>query len=520
MTSSSLAQRMLALFEGNSEGYGTYDHTKTSRNGDKNGKVEIKKTADTKRGTVTVEMWQDHLDGKTPLGIIPIRSDNTCRWACADIDKYDLSLADVVSKVDKAGLDLVVCRTKSGGAHIFMFMRDPQPAIDAQSKMREIAAALGFGGCEIFPKQTQLLSDRGDLGNWLNMPYFGGDKTDRFAVKPGGAGMTVSEFLRTAESKLIDDVNKLTVKKARGGKTNTGSADGDTSLEDGPPCLQHLCGEGFPAGTRNKGLFALGVFCKKKFGEDWKSVLESYNQKFMTPPLTYEEVISIEKNLDKKEYYYTCKDEPLVSHCNSPVCRLRKYGVGGGGEYPVITGLSMLTSDPPLWFADVDGERVELTTDQLQNYRQFQKVAMERLQICYQTLKNDTWYATINESMKTLVRIEASPEASVGGYFMEILESFCVDKHAAETKEGLLQGKPWFDEDQHRHYFRLSDLMAELERRKFLVWGRNKVASEVERLGGKEFFNVGGKGVRAMWVRSDFTPTPATALPKRKHDPI
>lgn len=34
----------------------------------------------------------------------------------------------------------------------------------------------------------------------------------------------------------------------------------DEEIKDGPPCLQALMRQGFPEGTRNNGLFNIGVY--------------------------------------------------------------------------------------------------------------------------------------------------------------------------------------------------------------------------------------------------------------------
>ena len=41
-------------------------------------------------------IWEQHLEGIRPLGIIPIRANNTCLWGCIDIDSYDVSFAELV----------------------------------------------------------------------------------------------------------------------------------------------------------------------------------------------------------------------------------------------------------------------------------------------------------------------------------------------------------------------------------------------------------------------------------------
>lgn len=128
------------------------------------------------------------------MGIIPIRSDNTCFWGCIDIDQYPLDHKKLIEKIKKNDLPLVVCRSKSGGAHCFLFVKEAIAAIDMQKYLKASAALLGEAGREIFPKQAEILVERGDTGNFLNLPYFGSDETLRYAVKEDGSAATLEEF--------------------------------------------------------------------------------------------------------------------------------------------------------------------------------------------------------------------------------------------------------------------------------------------------------------------------------------
>ena len=62
-------------FAGFDEAYGTYDHDTADLEPGK--KFEIKATARLEKKPVTFDLWRDHLQGIRPLGIIPIRRDNT-----------------------------------------------------------------------------------------------------------------------------------------------------------------------------------------------------------------------------------------------------------------------------------------------------------------------------------------------------------------------------------------------------------------------------------------------------------
>lgn len=506
---SDIAQRMMDLFGGYSDAHGTYKSTEVNKN--KGGKLEIKKTARTIREPITIDLWQQHIDGDRPLGVIPIRSDQKCIWGCIDVDRYDIDLAETVKQLEKLSFPLITCRTKSGGAHAFIFFKEPIPAEETRAILRKMAATMGWGDCEIFPKQNQILNDRGDLGNWLNMPYFAGDKTDRYAVKKTSAAYSITEFLSHAEQNKVDGFQDLSVPETE-----------DDSFDDGPPCLQHLAAMGVPDGTRNNVLFAMAIFCKKKFGSKWQEKLEQYNRDYLKPPLSSDEVVDIVKNVDRKEYNYSCKDQPLVSYCNSTLCRIRKFGVGESGLYPVVSGLSKLETEPPLWFMDIEDERIELTTRQLQNYKEFQAICMEQLTVFFLPMKAETWVSTVSEAMKNAIILEAPPEMSIQGHFMELLEDFCVGRHQGKIIEDLFLGKPWYDEDKKRHYFRLKDLIVYLEREKFNYpnWGRNKVGNQIQTIGGKDFFNIKGKGVNVLWVPADFKETPEIELPENESYPI
>lgn len=506
------AERMSQLFRGFKHAHGT--HGVTTKNQIKGGKQEIKKTARTVREEVTIEKWDKHLSGEAPLGIIPIMEDQTCAWGCIDVDKYDLDLAGAVKELKKRKYPLVLCRSKSGGAHVYLFLSEPVAAEEIRYTLREVAASLGWGDCEIFPKQNQIMAERGDLGNWLNMPYLGGDKTERFAVKKTMAAYSLSEFLNYAESRrvLLGDIKITKTKKP---------ADVVDGLHDAPPCLQHMCNVGFPAGQGNNGFFGLVTFCKKKYGSKWKEKAEEYNREFFKPPRPSDEVAETIKRIEAKDYNYKCKDQPMVSYCNSQLCRVMKFGVGGAGAFPEISGLTKLETDPPIWFLDIDDNRVELTTKQLQNYRDFQAVCMDQMTVYFMPMKGGTWAQIVGEAMDKAIILKAAPEMSVRGHFIELLEDFCMSRHRGETSDDLLLGKPWQDPDTGRHYFRLRDLVKFLEKENFRDWGRNTVGKVItEEMGGKKFFNVAGKGVNTVYVEDDFMiPTPSK-LPETEKEPF
>jgi hypothetical protein len=464
-------ERMMRLFRGYDQGYGTYGKLEERKG---SAKKEIKGTAKTIRGPVTEQLWEDHIKGVTPFGGIPIDVNNECVWGCIDIDVYNgINHAYLAELCTKHSYPASVCTTKSGGAHVFLFAADPVPAVDMRTKLSELAVVLGAGGSEIFPKQNEVLYDRGDLGNWLNMPYFEAHKTTRYCVTDEGRQLALSEFISYAEKRVVskDDFNDIGTPL---------EADPIEELEDGPPCLKILASRGFPEGSRNNGMFALGVLAKRKYPDTWESVLEDWNRRFMTPPLDSTEVSMIVRSLNKKEYEYRCKDQPCVSYCDAKVCRRQKYGVGGGAMHPVIIGMSILLCDPPLFFVKLsDGGTVECTGDQLLNPRLFQLAALNQQMVVLPLVKQQDWTDQINKCRADAPKIEVPFEVSTDGAFFTLLERFCTDKHKAVTREEIMLGKPFYDDMEERYYFRMEHLLEYLDRMKFKTFNRQQVATRI-----------------------------------------
>ena len=69
------------IFTGLDRAHGEYRYSETKISGKRDGQMF------TKHEPPTLQMYQDHLEGKMPaLGIVPIRSDGTASWGCIDID--------------------------------------------------------------------------------------------------------------------------------------------------------------------------------------------------------------------------------------------------------------------------------------------------------------------------------------------------------------------------------------------------------------------------------------------------
>jgi hypothetical protein len=390
---------------------------------------------------------------------------------------------------------------------VFLFTKEPVPAGDMQDRLRELSAALGHGGVEIFPKQREILIERNDVGSWLNMPYFGGEGSTRYGYSEKGETLSPQEFLAFVESRKITHEELLNIKVP--------TVD---DIKGGPPCLKVLLKQGFPEGTRNNGLFNVGVYLKKSSPDEWEKQIEEYNRKYVTPPLPAQEVLTLIKTLQKKEYNYKCSDEPIHSYCDRNQCLRCKFGVGDNHGTPTFSSLAKLDTEPPLWFLSIDDRRVELTTEQLQNQLRFQRICMEQLNLMPPRMSEKQWQALIQHLMNSGMEIiEVSSDASVEGQFMELLESFCTDLAQASVKDEILLGKPWTNENTT--YFRLKDLKEYLIKHRFTDMEINQIASRLRDIGARnKFWNIKKRGVNVWSIPAFEYETTDLQIPNMDED--
>lgn len=474
-----LASRFMRAFEGFYDAHGTYE---TEQKSALKKKVEIKATARTKREPITIELWEKHLAGETPLGVIPIRKDSTCSWGCIDVDKYEnVDLPGLVQRIAKLELPLIVARSKSGGAHLFLFMKKPCAAADMRHKLEEISAVLGFGGCEIFPKQTQINYEKGDLGNWLNMPYFGGYRTTRYGFLPNGEAATPEQFLELVEQHLIGNIEKISAKNL---------TKPEAEFTEGPPCLELLTAEGFPEGTRNNGLFALGVFVKKKYPGQLREKLMEFNYRYMNPPLDPREVDEVIKSLDKpgKHYNYKCTEPPCLSYCNRGACLSRKYGVGQGGTNLRWESLTILESTPKVYFLDVikdDGTTMRVdfaNVSELTTQKRFADRVTEICNIYFPMMSPKDFSARMHALFDQPTIVQPAPEFTQKGEFWELMEEFCVGKSKGNNRDDVARDKVWTEDGYH--WFTTRAIENFLSKKGFKYSGKGHLSSLLTDLGG------------------------------------
>ena len=83
------AEKLRQIFLGLERAYGVYEIT-----GSKNTAKGVKKDGRgrTVQEPMTVDLWQQHLEGNKSIGVIPLRDDENCKWGCIDIDEYPIDI--------------------------------------------------------------------------------------------------------------------------------------------------------------------------------------------------------------------------------------------------------------------------------------------------------------------------------------------------------------------------------------------------------------------------------------------
>lgn len=488
-----LIEGFSSLFTGFSKAHGKYvlQDTKTAK-----GKVEGRGI--TTKTPPTFDDFSNHLQGiGNGIGIIPLMDDDySVKFAAIDVDVYNLDHKALEQKIQN--MPLILCRSKSGGAHLYMFFSEPVEAKIVQEKLSEVASALGHGGCEIFPKQSSRATEE-DIGNWINLPYHRANTTTRYALK-NGESLTLEQFLEYANQKAIDyEAFK---------KFEPFFSAQSPLFEEGPPCLNHLgANGGFPDGTRNEGMFNAAIYLRKRFPDDWQDKLQEYNLKLCDPMLTLQEINTIAKSVARKEYTYRCKQPPIQPHCNRRKCLKQAHGIAdNNGSKTIDVGtITKYSGTPTIWVLEIDGKRLQCDTDTLYSQTALNKLCMEKINRLPGTMPKNKWEKYLDELISKADIIEVPEDASHEGQFWILVEAFCTGRVQAKHKDELLAKKPW--RDGGKIYFQSRALMEYLDRNRLKYKSEHHVWQMLRERGAERtFFQVKGKGLNVWWI-----PEPASA---------
>ena len=429
-------EKFIEIFEGLDCAYGI---TRKSNQFDNRGKNKTESFTIPKPPIKA--LWRDHLEGKDPaLGIVPIRQDNKCKWGCIDIDIYPFHHKKLIQKLTNEKLPIIVFRSKSGGAHCFLFTKEPVPAVIMRAKLKIIASIIGHAKAEIYPKQDYIRTDRGDKGSFLNLPYHGNEKTVRYAFNEKGEGLKLIEFFSLYESKVLTQEELLSL--------DVKNNDENDDFKGIPPCLKILLSEGVQEGQRNNCMYNVGVYLKKRFSDEkiWTEKMDHYNEKYMKPQIGSNELVKIKESVAKKEYKYQCSNEPIVSFCNAKKCVTMEFGVGDDAPVPEITDLRKYDSDPPIYFVSIGGDSVEVDDITLHDPEKFSLACMNQIGKPMMPVAKHIWRRILIKLFKSLETIPAPSSSKIDVQLKEILAEY-INKTPGKDMEDVLRGISFTDNE-------------------------------------------------------------------------
>lgn len=125
------------------------------------------------RGSLRETHYASHLAGYPPgLGVFPLLDDGTVHFAAVDLDEPDFDAALAIREM--LPTYTWIEESRSGNYHVWAFFDSPIEAWIPRGLMKAACEAAGKPEAEIFPKQDRLLP--GMVGNYINLPYHGGDR--------------------------------------------------------------------------------------------------------------------------------------------------------------------------------------------------------------------------------------------------------------------------------------------------------------------------------------------------------
>jgi hypothetical protein len=500
------AARLFALFEGASDRHLTYDPARLRLVGSK---MEMKDENDEgprdRKEPPTIDLWERHLAGTYPLGISPLRDDGVCRWGVIDIDVYDsLDHGALALQTQRAALPLVICISKSGGAHCFLFADEWTPQADMNAALTAMAERIGHASAETYPPAPT------KKGNCINMPLLGG--SPRWGVKPNGLRMGVEEVVAAAEAARCSptEIARLAAMSKTMARMPGDAAPSSRVLRK----LAEKCDD-----------IAGLVDGRKRALHDTAFLFGKYVLKGRIDEAA---VVSrlVAAGVEARLEHHIAE-----SHVrNGLEARLRKRGADDDddgeddGRFPEIEKIVIITGhDEPMWRVTVaDYGDITLPSREVWKNDLFNLRCAERLQVGFKRLSVNAWADRLNRALR-VAESEAAPKDESPEYvFRMALQDFCFDRHKADMIEEIVLGKPYHDEDNDRIWFRFGDLYARLclhPGSPFRGWSRNRLGGMLRAIGqdGVDVFTttkrIGKKITEVRWVRRSLFDGPIGEIP-------
>ena len=479
-----MLEKFINIFEGADEFYGQARRIDNPRS------VKVEVDATTIKKPVTKDLWQKHLDGVGPqLGIAPLKKDGTCKWGAIDIDKNNYDYEELLNKIRKLKLPLIMFRSKSGRAHVYMFMKKFQEAENVKHVMKKFAAKIGVADIldRIYPMQTNM--DNVAYGSWLNMPYFNYEEGSTYAYTDDFEDATIEQFFEMHDKYAQEDLTEFLqeelepVKKTKKQKLKT--------LQDFfLPCTKNALRDGggkIKTANRNDLLHHIYSWCKnsmekgvKKIPEfstyDAKQLLIYFNKNYLDEPLEEKEINNTILKSENKEYNYLCKRPEIKKFCDVGACTRHICGITPEKALEVAKAEEAMgpiveyQSNPPMFFEHTEVKRgkemklirVEMSGSELiEKEKWVRKLADAGLfpHPAILDMKAKEFQAMQYVRLEKKVAEIAEEEADMDYEFKMLVYDFIRKQTVSFEKRALLENACYVDEKTHNLDFKITDFM-------------------------------------------------------------
>lgn len=424
----------------------------------------------TQHRAYTADDFRAHLEGKMGVGTAPLMTDHSCVFAAIDIDVRDgaeeVDFKSIAARLREAGSPLVMCRTRSGGCHLYLFLRKAAPAKLVRALIAEWAARLQIEGTDyLIPTADYQLNEEGGkpfVSRSVNLPYYDAYDTMRYAFAADGETiLTFDEFLAHAEQKAVDPALVMTMP--------------DDPHGQAPPCVQRLMKEGIAPGMRNESLTQIAIYLRRVDTKDVLPRLSAINAQILDDPLGTDEIKKIARSAGRRDYKYRCRSEPCKSLCDSATCLKREYGIkpAEGDENAAADALEELpniddiakvqeTEAGGIYRVRINGHSFHAPISRLLSVRDSQALFLEHIGVILPgSLKHGTWYNYITPQIRNArIDIQAPEDTEAGGLRAHIDDFIAGRLKTYEEGTDIMQHRARLDtapiQEEKEVLFRLS----------------------------------------------------------------
>ena len=360
-----MIDRFIKIFEGLDRAYGQF------KKNDSRVSVKVEGKPWVEHKPLQKQLWENHLMGiGVSLGVFPLTDEGTCKWGAIDIDVDGLDYEELLKKIREFKLPLIMFRSKSGRAHVYLFMKNFTSAEEVRLVMKKFASKLGLADKldRIYPMQTEL--GEKDTGSWLNLPYFNHEEGSRYAYKDDFDAASIEEFFEMHKKYAQESLDEYLVEEIKTTKKVKNTTLESLLLPCHKNCLK-LNDNKVPSDIgRNDFLLHSLVWAKraekhtKKIEEykhlDSKGLLKHFNKKYFKEPLPEDEMEKTIFKSEDKEYKYLCKRPKIKKYCDPSACVRHICGITQEQALELVEAkealgqITQYCSDPPIFYESVD----------------------------------------------------------------------------------------------------------------------------------------------------------------------